>query len=136
MVKNHVSFKMVFGYNAIRRTTYQSWSPVYRQLLLRRAHQQLRNHYRRKVQVPHLFKQQLKLRVQMSKYGVTCRLTQPKTKNPINVWTMSRYGATRHFPKHLNGCKNSESILWMERVPEHRDSHASSSHEPSLEPQR
>ena len=42
----------------------------------------LRNHYRRKVQVPHLFKQQLKLRVQMNKYGVTCRLTQPKTKNP------------------------------------------------------
>ena len=24
--ENHVSLKMVFGYNAIRRTTYQSWS--------------------------------------------------------------------------------------------------------------
>ena len=38
------------------------------------------------------------------------------------------------FPKYWNGCKNSEKILVDDRVPEHRDSHASSSHEVSLEP--
>ena len=46
-------------------------------------------------------------------------------------------GETRAIPKYRNGCKNSERILWMkEFLPEHRDSHASSSHEPSLEPMR
>ena len=34
---------------------------------------------------------------------------------------------------YRNGCKNSGKILWM-TVPEHRDSHASSSHESSLVP--
>ena len=33
-----------------------------------------------------------------------------------------------------SGCKNSEKIWWMMEFPEHRDSHASSSHEVSLEP--
>ena len=33
-----------------------------------------------------------------------------------------------------NGCKNSEENLVDDRVPEHRDLHASSSHEASLEP--
>ena len=38
------------------------------------------------------------------------------TKNlkPLEMWTMSKYGATCHFPKYLIGCKNSERILWME----------------------
>ena len=37
-------------------------------------------------------------------------------------------------PKFRNGCKNSQKISWMMEFHEHRDSHASSSHEPSLEP--
>ena len=49
MVKNHVSSKMVFGFDAIWKTTYRSWSRVFR-LVVRRAHQHFRHHYRRKVQ--------------------------------------------------------------------------------------
>ena len=30
---------------------------------------------------------------------------------------MNRYGATSHFPKYLNGCKNSERILWKKESP-------------------
>ena len=40
---------------------------------------------------------------------------------------MIQNGATRYILKFRNGCKN-------DRVPGRRDSHASSSHEPSLEP--
>ena len=35
--------------------------------------------------------------------------------------------------KSRSGCKKSEKFWWMMGVPEHRDSHASSSHEVSLE---
>ena len=80
--KHHVSSKLAFGYNAIRRTTYQSWSRVCRQLLLRQTHmeQHLQHHHSRKVvKAQHLFLNQLNVRVQMSKHGVTRRLTQPKT---------------------------------------------------------
>ena len=41
--------------------------------------------------------------------------------------------ANRCILTYPNDCKNSEKILWM-TVPEHKDSHASSSHEASLEP--
>ena len=37
----------------------------------------------------------------------------PNTK--IKMWITRRYGATCHFPKYLNGCKNSERILWMKQ---------------------
>ena len=98
-------------YNAIRRTTYQSWSCVYRRLL-RQAHQQLKHPYRRKVQVPHRFQHQLKVREQMSKDGTTCRLTQPKIQNPIKMRITSRNGSPCQIPKNLNGCKNSGTISW------------------------
>ena len=38
------------------------------------------------------------------------------------------------IPTYPNGCKNSERILVDDRVPEHRDSHASSSDELSFKP--
>ena len=47
----------------------------------------------------------------------------------------SENGKTR-IPTYRSGCENSERILGDDRVPEHRDSHASSSHELSLEPTR
>ena len=114
MVKNHVSSKKVFGYNVIRRTTYQSWSRVYRRLP-RQSHlaQHLPHHYRRKVQAKNPFQHQLNVSVQMTKYGTTRRSTLPKTQNPKKIGTMSGYGATRHFPKCLNGYKNSRRISWM-----------------------
>ena len=86
-------------------------SRVYRRLP-RQAHldQHLRHHYRRKVQAQHLFQHQLSVRVQISEHGATRRSTQPKTPNPKKMRTMNKYGATRHFPKFLNGCKNSRRI--------------------------
>ena len=55
--------------------------------------------------------------------------SQTKKKRKTTV----QNGATRGIPKNGNGCKNSEKISWMT---ERRDSHASSSHEPSSEPVR
>ena len=110
--------KTMSGYNVIRKTTYRSWSGVHR-LLLRQARlvHHLQHHYRTKVQAQHLFQHQLNVRVQTSKHGATRRLTQQKTQNPTKMWTMNRFGATSHFPKYLNGCKNSERILWMKESP-------------------
>ena len=118
-VNNHVSLTTVLGYNVTRKTTYQLWSRVYRRTLPRQARlvHHLQHHYRTKVQAQHLFQHQLNVRVQTSEHEATPRLTQPKTRNPIKMWTMNRYGATSHFPKYLNGCKNSERILWMAESP-------------------
>ena len=66
--------------------------------------------------------------------------SQPKTKNQIkrkprfNGETRCLLPSQRRcVPTSRSGCKNSEKIWWM-TVPEHGDSHASSSHEVSLEP--
>ena len=90
--------KTVFIYSVIRKTTYRSWSRVYRRLLPRQARlvQHLQHHYRR-----------------TTKHGATRRLTQQKTQNPIETWTVNKFGATRHFQKYLNCCKKSGIILWM-----------------------
>ena len=67
--------------------------------------------------------------------GVTrCWPSQPKIQNQIKRKPRDKNGATRCVLTYRNGCKNSEKIWWIYRVPERRDSHASSSHEPSLEP--
>ena len=39
-----------------------------------------------------------------------------KDQNPTKMWTMNRYGATSHFPKYVDGCKNSKRILWMKSL--------------------
>ena len=49
--------------------------------------------------------------------------------------TTIKNGETRFVPKFRNSCKNSENLV-DDRVCEHRDSHASSFHELSLEPTR
>ena len=59
---------------------------------------------------------------------------QPKIQNQIKTKTTRKNGATRCVPTYWNGCKNSEKIHVDDRVLERRDSHASSSHEPSLKP--
>ena len=63
-------------------------------------------------------------------------MNQPKSPNQIKIRITNRCGETCVIPTYRNGCKNAERIWWMKRVPEHRDSHASSSHEPSSEPMR
>ena len=49
------------------------------------------------------------------------------------MWITIKNGESRAIPTFRNGCKSSENLV-DDRVPEHRDSHASSSHESSLEP--
>ena len=71
------------------------------------------------------------MRIQTSKGGETRQL-----------WT-TKYGEHRIVPKYQNGCRMAaewpqefREKLVDERVREHGDSHASSSHEPSGEPKR
>ena len=61
-------------------------------------------------------------------------ITKPiKTQNPIKR-NPRRSRATRCVPRSQSGCKNSGKILVDDEIPVHGDSHASSSHEVSLEP--
>ena len=62
------------------------------------------------------------------KNGETCWPSQPKSQNQKKMRVTNRCAES--------GCKNSERILVDERVLEHRDSHACSSHELSSEPIR
>ena len=131
MVKNHVSIKMVFGYNALRRTTFLSWPRVYLRLPLRRAHQQLQYHNRRKVQCRHLFQHRLIVREQMIKNG------KPSSR-PNQKFKTQQY--EDHEPEWATP-SSSEIPEWLqefrenlvdESVPEPHDSNVSSSDEPSF----
>ena len=53
-VKNHISFKTVFEYSAIRKTSYQSLFLVYLQLLQARLPQHPRLLQVRKLMIPRL----------------------------------------------------------------------------------
>ena len=64
----------------------------------------------------------------------SCHMNQPKSQNQIKMRITNWYVETR-IPTYQSGCKNSERILWMKEFL-NRDSHTSSSHEPSLEPTR
>ena len=116
VVKNHGSLNMVFGLIEIRRAPFRSSSRVYLRLPLRRAHQQLQHHYRRKVQVQHLFHYRLIVREQMSTNGETRVKTQPKIQQPKKMIITTTNGATHLIPKYLNGCRNSGNISWMEAL--------------------
>ena len=63
----------------------------------------------------------------------SCWINQPKSQNQIKTRITSRYGETRIIPEWLQEFREN---LVDDRVPERRDSHASSSHELSLEPTR
>ena len=71
-----------------------------------------------------------------SKHGATRRLTQLKLPNPIKMWSTNMYGGNPSHSDIPGWLQEFRENLVDERVPEHRDSHASSSHEPSLEPMR
>ena len=138
VVKNHVSQKMVFGYLAIRRTSFRSRSQGYRRLVLRQARleQHLQHHHRRQVQAQHLFQHQLNVRVQTRKKGETHLPTQPKSQNQIKNKDHDKKRWNPYFSELPEWLQEFRGHLVDERVPKHRDSHASSFHEPSLEPQR
>ena len=127
--------KKVFGLNVIRRTTFRPWSRVCLRLPLHRAHPQLQHHYHRKVQVQHLFQYRLMVREQMSTNGETRINTQPRNSktNKIEDHAHERSDPSySEIPEWLQEFLNSHGA----RVPVLSDSHASSSHEPSLEPLR
>ena len=115
VVKNHVSSKMLFVYDAILRTTFRSWSRVYLRLLLRQARleQHLRHHHRRKAQDLHMFQRELNVRVQTTKNGETRQETQSKNRKQ-KMEDHETNWETRQVPKYQNGCKNSGKISWME----------------------
>ena len=97
--------------------------------------QQLQHHYRKKVQCQHIFQRQLKVREQMINIGETSSRPNQKSKTQQNE---------DHEPERVTP-SSSEIPVWLqefredlvdESVPEPHYSHASSSHEPSLEPTR
>ena len=69
----------------------------------------------------------------MSKRGVTRRLTQPKTLKPNGHVDHEQVRSDLSFSEIPDWLQEFREDLVDERVPEHRDSHASSSHEPSSE---
>ena len=133
--QNHISLKMVFEYSTIRKTSYQSWFLVFLQLPRARLFHEL------------IFLISIRFRVKW-------KCGQTSTERPVLFWNIRRVVTwTNQNPKtqkkedHETGTEKPYSDiperlqefrknLVDERVPEHRDSHASSSHEPSLEPMR
>ena len=102
-------------------------------------------HLQRRLIIQITFQQPCQVKVWKDKYGETrillkhqksCWMNQPEhQKTKKNMRITSKYGETRIIPTHRNGCKISERILWMTEFL-NADSHASSSHELSLEPTR
>ena len=141
-VKNHISWKTLCGYSAIRKTSYRSWflvcqkvfPPVFplqhqwhlqgRKLIILRLPQARLPHHPWHLQL-------CQANVWKGKNGETRTLlkqksrwlNQPKSKNPCHS----------DIPERLQEFREN---LVDDRVPERRDSHASSSHGLSLEPMR
>ena len=134
---------MVFDYSAIRKISYQSWFLVYLQLLQAHLLQHPRLLQVWKLIIQITIQQSSQVKVWIEKHGETRSLlkhqksfymNQPKSQNQIKMRITNRYWETI-IQTYLNGCKNSETILWMKEFL-NRDSHVSSSHEPSVEPMR
>ena len=101
-VKNHISLKTVFGDSATRRTSFRSWFLVYQRVLPQaetRAGQ---------ITIPRL----CQVNMWIEKHGVTRYINQQKPPNKKKRITIKNR-ETRAIPKYLNGCKNSETILWI-----------------------
>ena len=120
-VKNHISFKIVFEYIAIRKISYQSWFLVYLQLLQARLPQHPRLLQIRKLIIQITIQQSSQVKVWKDKHGETrsllkhqksCYTNQPKFQNQIKMRITNIYGGIR-VQTYQNGCKNSERILWM-----------------------
>ena len=147
-VKNHISLKTVFGYSVIRRTSYQSWFLVYQRVLpqacllqhpwhlqgrkliilrLPQAHlPQHPWHLQRRLIIQITLQQSCQVKVWIDKYGET-RILLNKTSK------IQKPNENENADKWLQEFREN---LVDDRVPEHRDSHAGSSHEPSLETMR
>ena len=135
--------KMVFEYSATQRTSFRSWFLVYLQLFPARLPQHPRLVQVTKLIIQITIQQSSQVKVWIDKHGVTRSLlkhqkssymNQRKCQNQKKMRITNRHVETR-IPTYQSGCKNSERILWMKEFL-NRDSHAISSHEPSLESTR
>ena len=119
--KQHISFKMVFEYSAIRKISYQSWFLVYLQLLQAHLlqHPRLLQVWKMIIQIT--IQQSSQVKLWIDKHGQTCSLlkhqksfwmNQPKSQNQIKMRITNRYWET-FIQTYQIGCKNSERTLWM-----------------------
>ena len=179
-VKNHISFKTGFGYNATRRTSSLSWFQVFQRvqplvpIIQLQWHLQDRRgillhllqarllHQRQQHQVKgRLEKERIELKViplqclcQVSMLmierwnplsavnPITSQFAKPTTnyqktnkmETMIERWHPLSADSGRASSEIPEWLQEFREILVDDEVPEHRDSHASSSHEVSLEP--
>ena len=146
-IKNHISLKMVFGYNATRRTSFLSWFQARQRVLPLVLIIQLQWHLQdRRGIVLHLL--QARFLHQRQQHQVIMRLEKERIELkviPLQCWCqVSMLMIERGHPLFADsGRASSEIPEWLQElreflvddeVPEHRDSHASSSHEVSLAP--
>ena len=142
MVKNHISLKTIFEYSVIRKTSYQWWFLVYQRVLPQARLPQHPWHLQRRLIIQITVQHSCQAKVWIDKYGETrillrhqksCWINQPKSQNRKNENHEQVRGDPYHsdIPEWLQEFKEN---LVDDRVPERRDSHASSSHEPSLVP--
>ena len=143
-VKNHISFKTGFGYSATRRTAFRSWFQACQRVLPPVLIIQL--------QVIILHLPQARLLHRLQQHQATVRLENGEDlsgidSHPVHVSSpnveemIERVDPLFAAKPAKNPKTNKEETtidrrdpLVDDRVPEHRDSHASSSHEVSLEP--
>ena len=145
-VKNLISLKTVFGYSAIRRTSFRSWFLVYQRVL---PQARLLQHPRllqvRKLIIQITIQQSSQVKVWIDKHGGN-PYTSETPEELLHEPTESSKPNKNEDHERVRGdpCHSDIPELLQEfrenlvddRVPEHRDSHASSSHELSLEPTR
>ena len=148
-VKNHISLKTVFGYNATRRTSFLSWFQACQRVLPLVLILQLQGHLQdRRGLVLHLLRARLLHHLQQ--HQVTVRLEKERievTLIPLQCLCQVQMLMIAHgnllFADSGRAPSRSEIPEWLQEfrenvvddgIPEHRDSHASSSHEVSLEP--
>ena len=136
MVKNHISFKTGFGYPAIRRTSFLLWFQAcqVRPLDLHQLQRHIQVKFRLENEKIGLTSLQCKCRIRlMIDQGDLMKPKPIKPKNKIKRKPRKNW-ATRCILRSRSGCKNSGKILVDDEIPVQGDSHASSSHEASLEP--
>ena len=120
MVKNHISLKTGFGYNAIRRTSFLLWYQVCQAHLLDH-HRPQRHLQDRRVIILHLpqarlLHQQHQATGRFEKERIKVELIPlPKpTKFQNQIKKRPRLnGETRAILRFRNGCKKSGRIWWM-----------------------
>ena len=164
MVKNHISLKTGFGYSATRRTSFRSWFLACQRVLPPACLLQHPWHLQgRKLIIPRVPQvhppHQLRLcpvtvRIEQRQTCVgqipiqhLCQVHMLNGKNGATRWPskpkIQKPNKNENHEKERGDQLCSDIPEWLQefrenlvddRVPERRDSHASSSHEPSLEP--